>query len=171
MSSSFSSAPYFEALKEILHGRLAGIGFRHWTSFPRIFAAAHATQATNILRTWSGVLGAKFTTVVGRTSSSASSMWRQGLLLPIGVLTGQQFSKSRHDHWRQKNWPPLRKRKAELQGAYNRHLRLDREKREQLQKLEEKKRDLQLKEHLDRHLIADFKIDGIGPKRASALKA
>ena|SRR5438105_6753415 len=63
------------------------------------------------------------------------------------------------------------KKKAELQAAYNRYLRLNQEKREQLQHLEGNKRDLQLKEYLDRQLISDFKIDGIGPKRAAALKA
>lgn len=65
----------------------------------------------------------------------------------------------------------FKKKKAELEAAYNRFLRLDQEKREQLQRLEVKKRDLQLKEYLDRQLISHFKIDGIGPKRASALRA
>ena len=63
------------------------------------------------------------------------------------------------------------KKKAELQAAYNRYLRLDQEKREQLQKLEAKKRELQLNEFLDKILIRDYDIPEIKDKRKQALQA
>jgi DNA-binding helix-hairpin-helix protein with protein kinase domain len=63
------------------------------------------------------------------------------------------------------------KKKAELQAAYNRYLRLDQEKREQLQKLEAKKRELQLNEFLDKILIRDHDIPEIKAKRKQALQA
>jgi len=63
------------------------------------------------------------------------------------------------------------KKKAELQAAYNRYLRLDQEKREQLQKLEAKKRELQLNEFLDKILIRDYDIPEIKAKRKQALQA
>jgi len=63
------------------------------------------------------------------------------------------------------------KKKAEFQAAYNRYLRLDQEKREQLQKLEAKKRELQLNEFLDKILIRDHDIPEIKAKRKQALQA
>lgn len=63
------------------------------------------------------------------------------------------------------------KKKAELQAAYNRYLRFDQEKREQFQKLEAKKRGLQLNEFLDKILIRDHDIPEIKAKRKQALQA
>lgn len=63
------------------------------------------------------------------------------------------------------------KKKAELQAAYNRYLRLDQEKREGLQKLEARKRELQLNEFLDKILIRDYDIPEIKSKRKQALQA
>ncbi len=63
------------------------------------------------------------------------------------------------------------KKKAELQAAYNRYLRLDHEKREHLQKLEAKKRELQLNEFLDKILIRDYDIPEIKAKRKQTLQA
>ncbi len=63
------------------------------------------------------------------------------------------------------------KKKAELQAGYNRYLRLDQEKREQLQKLEAGKRELQLNEFLDKILIRDHEIPEIKAKRKQALQA
>jgi len=63
------------------------------------------------------------------------------------------------------------KKKAELQATYNRYLRLDQEKREQLLKLDAKKRDLQLNEFLDKILIRDYDIPEIKAKRKQALQA
>jgi len=63
------------------------------------------------------------------------------------------------------------KRKAELQAAYNRYLRLDQEKREELQKLEARKRELQLNEFLDKILIRDYDIPEIKTKRKQTLQA
>jgi len=63
------------------------------------------------------------------------------------------------------------KRKTELQAAYNRYLRLEQEKREQLQKLEARKRELQLNEFLDKILIRDYDIPEIKSKRKQALQA
>jgi DNA-binding helix-hairpin-helix protein with protein kinase domain len=65
----------------------------------------------------------------------------------------------------------FRKRKGELHAAYDRYLRLDQEKREQLRKLEAEKRDLQMKEFLDRILIRDHEIPEIRTKRKQALQA
>jgi DNA-binding helix-hairpin-helix protein with protein kinase domain len=63
------------------------------------------------------------------------------------------------------------RKKAELQAAYNRYLRLDQEKREELQKLEAKKHQLQLNEFLDRILIRDYDIPEVKAKRKQALQA
>ena len=63
------------------------------------------------------------------------------------------------------------KKKAELQAAYNRYLRLDQERREHLQKLEVMKRELQLNEFLDKILIRDYDIPEIRAKRKQALQA
>lgn len=62
-------------------------------------------------------------------------------------------------------------RKSELQAAYKRHLRLDQEKREQLQKLEARKRELQMNEFLDKILIRDQAIPEIRTRRKQALQA
>src|SRR5260370_28323988 len=43
--------------KKILLALLDASGFRHWISFPRIFAVAHATRVTNTPRTWPNARG------------------------------------------------------------------------------------------------------------------
>lgn len=63
------------------------------------------------------------------------------------------------------------KKKSELQAGYNRYLRLDQEKREQLQKLEAKKRELQMNEFLDKILIRNHDIPEIKTRRKQALQA
>jgi DNA-binding helix-hairpin-helix protein with protein kinase domain len=63
------------------------------------------------------------------------------------------------------------KKKTELQATYNRWLRLDQERREQLQKLEAKKRELQMNEFLDKILIRDQDIPEIKTKRKQTLQA
>jgi DNA-binding helix-hairpin-helix protein with protein kinase domain len=63
------------------------------------------------------------------------------------------------------------KKKAEPQAAYNRYLRLDQEKREQLQKLEARKRELLLNEFLDKVLIRNHDIPEIRAKRKQTLQA
>lgn len=63
------------------------------------------------------------------------------------------------------------KKKSELQAAYNRYLRIDQEKREQLQKLEAKKRELQMNEFLDKILIRNHDIPEIKMMRKQALQA
>jgi DNA-binding helix-hairpin-helix protein with protein kinase domain len=63
------------------------------------------------------------------------------------------------------------KKKSELQVAYNRYLRLDQEKREQLQKLETKKRELQMNEFLDKILIRDHDVPEIKTRRKRVLQA
>ena len=63
------------------------------------------------------------------------------------------------------------KKKAELQAVYNRYLRLDQERSEQMQKLEAKKRELQLNEFLDKILIRAYNIPEIKTKRKQALQA
>jgi DNA-binding helix-hairpin-helix protein with protein kinase domain len=63
------------------------------------------------------------------------------------------------------------KKKTDLQAAYTRYLHLDQERRGELQKLELKKRDLQMNEFLDKILIRDNDIPEIGHKRKQALQA
>jgi DNA-binding helix-hairpin-helix protein with protein kinase domain len=63
------------------------------------------------------------------------------------------------------------KQKTALQNAYNRYIRLDQEKRDQLQKLETKKRELQMNAFLDNILIRDHEIPEIKAKRKQALQA
>ncbi len=63
------------------------------------------------------------------------------------------------------------KRRAELRKAYERYARLDKERASEMQKLEHKKRELQLREYLDRQLIRRAGIEGIGRGRADALEA
>ena len=63
------------------------------------------------------------------------------------------------------------KRRTELRQAYERYARLDRERSEEMNKLEQKKRELQLREYLDRQLITRAGITGIGPGRAATLQA
>jgi DNA-binding helix-hairpin-helix protein with protein kinase domain len=63
------------------------------------------------------------------------------------------------------------KRHAELRTAYDRYSKLDRERAMEMQKLEQKKRELQMREYLDRQLIARAGIQGIGPGRVAALQA
>jgi DNA-binding helix-hairpin-helix protein with protein kinase domain len=65
----------------------------------------------------------------------------------------------------------FKKRHSELRTAYERYSRLDRERAMEMQKLEQKKRELQLREYLDRQLIARAGIQGIGPGRVAALQA
>ncbi|HVF70045.1 MAG TPA: hypothetical protein VM940_00370 [Chthoniobacterales bacterium] len=65
----------------------------------------------------------------------------------------------------------FKKRQAELRTAYDRHSGLDRERAAEMQKLEQKKRELQMREFLDRQLISRAGIQGIGPNRVAALQA
>lgn len=62
-------------------------------------------------------------------------------------------------------------RRAELRKAYERYARLDQERAREIQKLEQNKRDLQLRAFLDRQLIVMANIHGIGPGRAATLQA
>jgi DNA-binding helix-hairpin-helix protein with protein kinase domain len=63
------------------------------------------------------------------------------------------------------------KRRTELRQAYERYSRLDKERATEMQKLEQKKRELQLREYLDRQIIRRAGIEGIGPGRIAALQA
>lgn len=63
------------------------------------------------------------------------------------------------------------KRRTELRQAYERYSRLDQERASEMQKLEQKKRELQLREYLDRQIIRRAGIEGIGPGRIAALQA
>lgn len=63
------------------------------------------------------------------------------------------------------------KRKAELQANYDRYLRLNQERQNELQKLEAMKRRLQLNAFLDTILIRDYDIPGIKAKRKQTLQA
>ena len=62
-------------------------------------------------------------------------------------------------------------RKSELRQSYERYARLDRERAAEIQKLEQKKKDLQLRDFLDRQLIIRAGIKGIGPGRIATLQA
>ena len=63
------------------------------------------------------------------------------------------------------------KRRTELRQTYERYSRLDQERSSEMQKLEQKKRELQLREYLDRQLIRRAGIEGIGPGRIASLQA
>jgi DNA-binding helix-hairpin-helix protein with protein kinase domain len=65
----------------------------------------------------------------------------------------------------------FRKRFAALESAYRRFLDLDRERAAEMQKLQHKRRDLQLQAHLGRQIIARALIPDIGPTRSSTLLA
>lgn len=61
------------------------------------------------------------------------------------------------------------KRHAELRQAYERYSRLDRERASEMQKLEQKKREIQLRAYLSRQTIRRAGIEGIGAGRVATL--
>ena len=63
------------------------------------------------------------------------------------------------------------KRRIELRQTYERYSSLNQERLSEMQKLEQKKHELQLREYLDRQLIRRAGIEGIGPGRIAALQA
>ena len=63
------------------------------------------------------------------------------------------------------------KRRTELRTVFERYARLDRERAAEIQKLEQKKKELQLRDFLDRQLIVNAGIQGIGPGRIATLQA
>jgi DNA-binding helix-hairpin-helix protein with protein kinase domain len=62
-------------------------------------------------------------------------------------------------------------RRGELRQSYERYVRLDQERAIEIQKLEQKKKDLQLRDFLDRQLIIHAGIRGLGPSRVAMLQA
>jgi DNA-binding helix-hairpin-helix protein with protein kinase domain len=62
-------------------------------------------------------------------------------------------------------------KRAELEKLYRRHLNLDNERAEELDKLEARKREILLKNFLDSRLLAHANIAGIGSARKATLKA
>lgn len=118
-----------------------------------------------------------------------------GILIALGLMSGGRSTlEFKAEHSRRKSEldqanreigrlaqelsgiPPLyhsefTKRHAELRQAYERYSGLGRERAGEMQKLEQKKRELQLREYLDRQIIRRAGIDGIGPSRVAALLA
>ncbi|MEY2484190.1 MAG: hypothetical protein QOK24_2718 [Verrucomicrobiota bacterium] len=118
-----------------------------------------------------------------------------GILLALGMMSGGRSSPEyKAEHLRRKNEleqakrdiarlsqelagiPPLykseyNKRRTELRAIYDRYARIDQERANEMQKLEQKKRELQLREYLDRQIIRRAGIEGIGPTRVASLLA
>jgi DNA-binding helix-hairpin-helix protein with protein kinase domain len=61
--------------------------------------------------------------------------------------------------------------KAELEGRYRRYLNLDSDHKADLRALEQRKQQLQLNEFLDKKLIRNHRIRGIGPQKQATLLA
>ena len=62
-------------------------------------------------------------------------------------------------------------KREELRQKYERLTRLEEERKQELKSLETKKRQLQLDQFLDRHLLTNAQIQGIGPKKKQTLLA
>jgi DNA-binding helix-hairpin-helix protein with protein kinase domain len=63
------------------------------------------------------------------------------------------------------------KQKSELRKDFERYSHLDQERASEMRKLEQKKRELQLRAFLDHQLIARARLPGIGPGRVATLQA
>lgn len=78
----------------------------------------------------------------------------------------------RETAWRQAEYQrKFQQLKEELESRYRRYVNLDSEHKAELRGLEQRKRELQLNEFLDKKLIRNHRIKGIGPQKEATLLA